>query len=86
MILKNRIRISEKELELLEVIHNLGPCSSEKVHETLDSKNEYLLVMRRLHILADKGFLQRIAVNKKLLYRTPRKYANIRTFLIGHNY
>lgn len=80
------MRISGKELELLEVVNDIGPCSSEKVHETLDQKAEYLLVMRNLHALVEKGFLQRIAINNKLLYRTRRKYANIKTFLTGHNY
>lgn len=78
---KNNVRISDKELELLEIINNLGPCSSEKVHETLNSKTEFLIVMRALHALVEKGFLQRLIINKKQLYRTSRQYNFIRGFL-----
>lgn len=78
---KNNIQISGKELELLEIINNLGPCSSEKVHETLNSKSDFLMVMRALHTLVEKGFLQRLIINKKQLYRTSRQYNYIRGFL-----
>lgn len=79
--LKDNVKISDKELELLELINNLGPCSSEKVHETLNSKTDYLIVMRALHALVEKGFLQRLIINKKQLYRTSRQYNYIRGFL-----
>lgn len=78
---KNNVRISDKELELLEVINSVGPCSSEKVHEILDPKSEFLLVMRTLHGLVEKGFLQRIIINKKQLYRTSRQYSYVKSFL-----
>ncbi|MEX2233810.1 MAG: BlaI/MecI/CopY family transcriptional regulator [Cyclobacteriaceae bacterium] len=78
---KNNVRISDKELEILEVINNLGACGSEKVHESVESKFEYLFVMRTLHILVEKGFLQRIIINKKQLYRTSRNYSYIKSFL-----
>lgn len=78
---KNNVRISEKELELLEVINNMGPCSSDKVHESLQQKADFLSVMRSLHTLVEKGFLQRIIINKKQLYRTSRNYSYIRSFL-----
>jgi predicted transcriptional regulator len=76
-----KVRISDKELVLLEVIDNLGPCSSEKVHENLEMKFEFLFVMRTLHSLVEKGFLQRLIINKKQLYRTSRNYSYVKTFL-----
>lgn len=78
---KNNIQLSDQELELLEIINNLGPCSSEKVHETVNTKAEFLIVMRTLHALVEKGFLQRLIINKKQLYRTSRQYSYIRAFL-----
>ena len=33
MTLRNRMRISSKELELLEVVNKLGSCSSENLHQ-----------------------------------------------------
>jgi len=78
---KNNVRISDKELELLEVINGLGPCSSEKVFDSMDQKIEYLLVMRSLHRLVEKGFLQRIIINQKQLYKTSRNYSYVKSFL-----
>ena len=77
MILRNRMRISGTELELLEVVNKLGPCSSEKVHQTAEPDSEYLLVLRKLHMLVEKGFLQRIVINRQTLYRTPGNYNTI---------
>ncbi len=77
---KNNVKISEKELELLEIINQLGPCSSERVYESLEPKTEFLIVMRSLHSLVEKGFLQRLIINKKQLYRTSRNYSYIRSF------
>ena len=79
------MRITDKELELLAVINNLGACSSEKVHEHMDAKADYLSVMRALHGLVEKGFLQRIIINKKQLYRTSRQYSYIKSFLNNAN-
>ena len=78
---KNNVRISDKELELLKVINNLGPCSSDMVYESMEQKIEFLLVMRALHRLVEKGFLQRIIINQKQLYKTSRNYSYVRSFL-----
>ena len=79
--IKNNVRITGEELELLNVIDRLGPCTSDKVHEQLDNKSDYLMVMRALHGLAEKGFLQRMIINKKQLYKTSRHYNFVKSFL-----
>ena len=79
------VNISELELELLRVINNLGTCSSETVHETLNNKLDFLFVMRSLHALVEKGFLQRIIINNKQLYRISRSYSYIKSFLDPSN-
>ena len=85
-VLKDRnFRISDKELELLELINNLGPCTSERVHESIDPKFEYLVVMRSMHNLVEKGFLQRVIINKKQLYKTSKNYSYIRSYLDSLN-
>lgn len=78
---KKNVRVSDQELELLGIINTLGPCTSEKVHEALNTKPEYLFVMRCLHRLVEKGFLKRIIINQKQLYRTSRNYSYIKSFL-----
>ena len=75
------VRISDKELELLEVINSVGPCSSDKVHESIGPKTDFLIVLRMLHALVEKGFLQRIIINQKQLYRTSRQYSYVKSFL-----
>ena len=75
------VNISEQELELLEIINLQGPCNSEKVHELVNGKFDFLFVMRSLHALVEKGFLQRLIINKKQLYRTSRSYSYIKSFL-----
>ena len=82
-MLKNKtkdVRISDEELHLLEAINNLGPSSSQKVHEYLDQKFDYLLVIRCLHRLVEKGFLQRLIINKTQLYKTSRNYSFIKSY------
>lgn len=78
---KSNIRISDQELQLLEVINDLGPCSSDKVFEKMPQKIELLFVIRMLHSLVQKGFLQRIIINQKQLYRTSRQYSYVKSFL-----
>lgn len=79
---RNSVSILDDELKLLELIYNDGPCSSDQVHKMVGPHAQYLITMRRLHGLVEKGFLQRITINKKLLYRTARNYGKIRDILI----
>ena len=78
------VRVSDQELELLGIINSLGPCTSEKVHEALNTKPQYLFVMRSLHQLVEKGLLQRVIINQKQLYKTSRTYSYIKNFLSNH--
>ena len=79
--IKNNVQITDQELELLNLINRLGPTTSDKVYEQLESKSDFLSVMRALHGLAEKGFLHRIIINKKQLYKTSRQYNYIKSFL-----
>lgn len=81
MLRTKNVNLSEQELELLEVISLLGPSSSENVHEQVNDKFDFLFVMRSLHALVEKGFLQRISINNKQLYRTSRSYSYIKNLL-----
>lgn len=81
MLKAKNVNISDQELELLEIINLLGPCSSEKVHEQVNERFDFLFVMRSLHALVKKGFLQRVIINNKQLYRTSRSYSYIKNFL-----
>jgi Fe2+ or Zn2+ uptake regulation protein len=82
---RNKIHLSSQELQLLEAINELGPCSSGTLHEHLQAKFELLFVMRSLHTLAEKGFLQRLVINNKQLYRTARNYLYIKSYIKSEN-
>jgi len=82
---RHNVQITDKELEILQLINDLGPSTSEKVHESADPKFEYLYVMRCIHGLVEKGFLRRIIINKKQLYMTSRNYNYIKSFLNNLN-
>lgn len=78
---RSKVHLSVEELKLLEAINQLGPCSSYTLHEHLQPKFELLFVMRSLHTLAEKGFLHRIVINNKQLYRTARNYGYIKSYI-----
>lgn len=78
---KNNVRLSDEELEFLKVVNHLGPCSSQKVYEFLEERFDLLIVMRSMHALVEKGFLQRIIINKTQLYKTTRNYAYVEGYL-----
>lgn len=80
------VDLSSKEVQLLEIVNRVGPCTSEQVHEAFDPEAEFLLVMRSLHALVQKGFLQRVVINKKQLYRTSRNYSFVKAFLNRQNF
>ena len=81
MIRNKNVSISEEEVRLLEVIDSYGPLSSQKVHEAIDQKFDYLFVMRCLHRLVEKGFLKRAIINKTQLYKTSRNYSALKSYL-----
>lgn len=78
---KKEVRISEEELQLLEVINELGPTSSERVHEYIDQRFDYLFLIRSLHRLVEKGLLRRQVINKTQLYQTSRNYSDLKRYL-----
>lgn len=87
---KNRkltISIFEKDFAILETVYASGPCTAEKVHRLLDEKSDLLQIMRRMHILVDRGLLERIVLDKQRLYKVKSNYKTIiRTYLkVTHN-
>ena len=78
---KKEVRISEEELQLLEVINELGPTSSERVHDYIDQRFDYLFLIRSLHRLVEKGLLRRQVINKTQLYQTSRNYSDLKRYL-----
>ena len=78
---KFSILISNREFSLLEIVDHLGPCSAAQAHEFLKDKCEVLQVMRCMHILVDRGLLERTVIGSQRLYRVKSNYKTIRTYL-----
>ena len=77
------IAVSDREFSLLEIVHRIGPCTSEQVHQNLKENLDLLEVMRILHDLMDRGLLEGMMVGKQRLYRSRTNYSSIRRRLIG---
>ena len=75
------ITVFDTDLSILELINNIGPCSSSEVKERLSNNVELLLVMRALHNLVERGLLERVSINGKSLYRTKSNYKNLKPYL-----
>jgi hypothetical protein len=78
---KHAIALSGKEFSLLETVHRLGPCSSERIQDTLRDP-DLLGVMRSLHDLTSRGFLVRPEIDEQLLYQVKPNYHQLRQRLI----
>ena len=78
---RNNLQLSENELEILHLVNSIGLCSSEQAYEQVSVKHGLLFVMRTMHSLVEKGFLQRIVINNKHLYKTARKYSYVKNYL-----
>ena len=78
---KFRVTITNEELIILKVIHNIGPCNPSQVTDMLPVDKELLFVMRTMHYLVDKGFLERVEVNRARLYKTKPNFKNIHNYL-----
>lgn len=78
---KHAIALSDKEFSLLETVHKLGPCSSERIQDTLRDP-DLLGVMRSLHDLTSRRFLVRPEVDEQLLYDVRANYSQFRQRVI----
>ena len=73
--------MTNEEFIILQVLHNIGPCSPGQVKDMLPVDQELLTVMCAMHDLVDRGFLERVEVNRMRLYKTRPNFRNIRDYL-----
>ena len=67
---KAPIKPTEKELEILHVLWDKGPCSVKEVHSTLggNQQNGYTTVLKFLQIMFEKEIVSRQKNGKQHLY------------------
>jgi BlaI family penicillinase repressor len=65
---------TNSELEILNVLWKIGPCSVRDVHEELNRKRPsgYTTVLKMLQIMADKGLVTRNEKNRAHIYAARR--------------
>ena len=68
---KHSTKPTEKELEILHVLWQKGPCSVKEVHEEMggDSRNGYTTILKFLHIIFEKDIVSRQKSGKLHLYK-----------------
>ncbi len=76
------MEITEKQFEILEVIHLIGPCSAEEVLRELNVP-DLLEIMRSLYDLTNRGLLLRPEVDEQVLYEVSGDYDTMRIRLFG---
>jgi predicted transcriptional regulator len=68
---KHSTKPTEKELEILHVLWQKGPCSVKEVHEEMggDSRNGYTTILKFLQIMFEKDIVSRQKSGKLHLYK-----------------
>lgn len=68
---KNNTKPTEKELEILHVLWQKGPCSVKEVHEKMggDAQNGYTTILKFLQIMFEKDIVSRQKSGKLHLYK-----------------
>lgn len=80
--MKNKIRPTDAELEILQVLWDHGPCSVRFVNDELSQKKEvgYTTTLKLMQIMVDKGIADRDTSSRRHLYEAaiPRDEAQNR--------
>jgi len=68
---KHSTKPTEKELEILHVLWQKGPCSVKEVHAEMggDSRNGYTTILKFLQIMFEKDIVSRQKSGKLHLYK-----------------
>lgn len=68
---KDHIKPTGKEMEILQVLWKMGPCSVKEVHEKMggNQNNGYTTILKLLQIMHDKGLVTRQKNGKLHLYK-----------------
>lgn len=81
---KTTVKPTEKELEILHIIWEKGPCSVKDVQDALggDAANGYTTILKFLQIMYEKGLVTRQKSGKLHLYKPVNTQENTRQQLV----
>jgi BlaI family transcriptional regulator, penicillinase repressor len=71
---------TEGELEILQILWRLGPCTVKKVNEIMNEKKDvgYTTSLKMLQIMVEKGLCQREAEGKLHIYKAALKEQQVK--------
>ena len=84
--MKKRIKPTEAELEVLDILWSAGPSSVRQVHEALSSKKDvyYTTTLKTMQVMYGKGLLTRDDSSRAHIYEAAVKQGDIeKTMLDG---
>ena len=82
--MKNLPNPTEAELEILQTLWQIGPCSVKQVHGLLQEKREvgYTTILKQLQIMLEKKLVQRDESARIHLYRATISEQNTKEKLV----
>ncbi len=81
----DKIKPTESELEVLQVLWDLGPSSVREVNEFLNGKREigYTTTLKIMQIMAEKGLVTRDTSKRTHIYSASTKQGETQSFLLS---
>jgi len=78
-----KLKPTEKELEILQVLWNKGPCTVREVYETVhtESQTGYTTTLKFMQIMHEKGFVSRVKKGKTHIYKAEISESNTQEHL-----
>jgi len=76
--------LTNAELEIMQVIWDLGKASVREVHEVLESRKQvaYTTVMTMMKILEDKGHLRKVQLGRAYIYSPVRSRQQVTSSML----
>ena len=80
-----KVKPTEKELEILQVLWNRGPSTVREVHTELSARGGtgYTTALKLMQIMHEKGLLARDESERTHVYRTTKTKEQVETALVG---
>lgn len=80
----NKIRPTESELEILQVLWSEGPCSVRRVNDILNKEREtgYTTTLKMMQIMLEKGLVSRNTETRSHIYAASATKENVQSQLL----
>lgn len=75
---------TEKELRILKILWECGPCTVRQVHEHFDGSTGYTTTLKLMQIMAEKGLVWRDESAKTHIYHPKDQQETIQTQILGN--